>query len=146
MYQRDQVVYDLIHKISKNHKKEELPFIFERLTSKLLSEPELLNDPLNVEDEFSGGFQMQEQNNRGNFESSFGNSSLNGGFQSGQDFFDLPPQPTCNMMNLWKLLTTAKKQAQLGEFDYQLLFHTGYQSKENMLKLNSELNMFFKQI
>ncbi len=50
------------------------------------------------------------------------------------------------MMNLWNLLSTAKKQAQLSEFDYQMLFHTGYQSRENIARLYSEFEMFFKQI
>ena len=50
------------------------------------------------------------------------------------------------MVNLWKLLSTAKKQAQLSEFDYQMLFHTGYQSRENIMRLHSEFEMFFKQI
>lgn len=121
--------------------------VFERVTERLKSEPELMDQ--NAEDEFSGGFQIQENNiggNFNNFESSFGNTSQNGAFQSGQDFFDLPPQPTCNMVNLWKLLSTAKKQAQLSEFDYQMLFHTGYQSRENIARLHSEFEMFFKQI
>ena len=53
--------------------------MFERVTQRLLNEPELLEQ--NAEDEFSGGFQIQDNNNMGggghfnNFESSFGNTS-----------------------------------------------------------------------
>lgn len=50
--------------------------VFERVTERLKSEPELMGQ--NAEDEFSGGFQIQENNiggNFNNFESSFGNTS-----------------------------------------------------------------------
>ena len=78
------MVYDLVNKIGKKCKKEEMREVFERVTERMLSEPELLMEQ-NAEDEFSGGFQIQENNNNNmgnfnNFESSFGNTSQNGAF------------------------------------------------------------------
>ena len=72
------MVYDLVHKIARKCKREEMQGVFQRVTERLKSEPELMEQ--NAEDEFSGGFMIQENNNGGggnfnNFESSFGNTS-----------------------------------------------------------------------
>ncbi len=92
-------------KISTTCKKEELSEVFAKVAEIIKSKsPEFLIEQNINEDEFSGTFNVAGQFN--NFESSFGNTSHagNGTFSPGQDFFDLPPQPSCNMLNLWNLL------------------------------------------
>ena len=73
------MVYDLVHKIARKCKREEMQGVFQRVTDRLKSEPELMEQNA-AEDEFSGGFMIQENKNGGggnfnNFESSFGNTS-----------------------------------------------------------------------
>ncbi len=59
----------------------------------------------------------------GGFENSFGLSAGGNTGAFGGDFFELPPQPKCNLLSLWKLIDGSesgdKSKGTIMDFDYQ---------------------------